>query len=106
VGSDQRSNSSTQGEIRYRLTPVVHGQATQVELAIGYSLRGSFAQIARPGLVRDMTSRLVTDFANNLNRAISMPGAERPQLRPLNGISLVLGLVRSKLGSILRDRRR
>jgi carbon-monoxide dehydrogenase small subunit len=106
AGSDQRSNSSTQGEIRYHLTPVEDGQTTHVELAVGYSLRGILAQIARHGLVRDMASRLVTDFANNLNRAISMPGAERPRSKPLNGIGFVLRLVKSRLESILRDRRR
>jgi len=47
IGSDRRSRSSTQGEIRYRLVPTEQGAATRVELSIGYSLRGMLAQIAR-----------------------------------------------------------
>src|SRR6202035_100279 len=53
AGSDQRSRSSTQGEIRYHLVPIKRGTATRVELSIGYSLKGMLAQIARDGLVGD-----------------------------------------------------
>ena len=56
MGSDQRSRSSTQGEIRYHLVPTEQGAATRVELSIGYSLRGMLAQIARDGLVRDLAA--------------------------------------------------
>ncbi len=62
MGSDQRSRSSTQGEIRYRLVPTEQGAATRVELSIGYSLKGMLAQIARDGLVRDLAARLTADF--------------------------------------------
>ena len=93
IGSDQRSRSSTQGEIRYHLVPIEQGAATRVELSIGYSLRGMLAQIARDGLVRDLAARLTADFARNLDRHLS--GIGRVGLgrdrEDLDGVSLLIG---------------
>jgi aerobic carbon-monoxide dehydrogenase small subunit len=71
IGNDNRSRSSTQGEIRYRLEPLGQGAATQVNFSIGYSLRGMLAQFARPGVVSDLAERMTADFAGNLDRALS-----------------------------------
>jgi carbon-monoxide dehydrogenase small subunit len=104
TGSDQRSRSSTQGEIRYRLVPGEQGAATRVELSIGYSLRGMLAQIAREGLVRDLAARLTADFARNLDRHLS--GAPVDQVvsgsQNLNGASLLIGLLRRRAWKVMR----
>jgi carbon-monoxide dehydrogenase small subunit len=104
TGSDQRSRSSTQGEIRYRLVPSEQGAATRVELSIGYSLRGMLAQIAREGLVRDLAARLTADFARNLDRHLS--GAPVDQVvsgsQNLNGASLLIGLLRRRAWKVMR----
>jgi carbon-monoxide dehydrogenase small subunit len=104
MGSDQRSRSSTQGEIRYRLVPIEQGTATRVELSIGYSLKGMLAQIARDGLVRDLAARLTADFARNLDRHLSgVPvdsTAEGPQ--NLNGVSLLFSLLRERALTTIR----
>jgi carbon-monoxide dehydrogenase small subunit len=93
IGNDRRSRSSTQGEIRYRLTPIEQGAATRVDLSIGYTLTGMLAQVGRPGLVRDLAARLITEFAGNLDRRLSgtSPGDVLPT--ELSGISLVSGLL-------------
>ncbi len=104
TGSDQRSRSSTQGEIRYQLVPTEQGAATRVELSIGYSLRGMLAQIAREGLVRDLAARLTSDFARNLDRHLSGVGqdgaAEGSQ--DLNGLSLLMNLLRTRARKAMR----
>jgi carbon-monoxide dehydrogenase small subunit len=104
TGSDQRSRSSTQGEIRYRLVPTEQDAATRVELSIGYSLRGMLAQIAREGLVRDLAARLTADFAQNLDRHLS--GAEVDQAvsgsQNLNGASLLIDLLRRRAWKVMR----
>ena len=104
MGSDQRSRSSTQGEIRYQLVPIEQGTATRVELSIGYSLKGMLAQIARDGLVRDLAARLTADFARNLDRHLSgVPvdsTAEGPQ--NLNGVSLLFSLLRERALTTIR----
>jgi carbon-monoxide dehydrogenase small subunit len=104
MGNDQRSRSSTQGEIRYRLIPIEQGAATRVELSIGYSLRGMLAQIAREGLVRDLAGRLTADFAGNLNRHLSGAAPDRSAEASLNlnGVSLLIGLLRTRARKALQ----
>jgi carbon-monoxide dehydrogenase small subunit len=104
MGSDQRSRSSTQGEIRYRLTPTEQGAATRVELLIGYSLRGMLAQIAREGLVRDLAARLTADFARNLDRHLSGVRSEgaAAQAQDLNGMSLLIDFLRVRTRKAVR----
>jgi aerobic carbon-monoxide dehydrogenase small subunit len=96
MGSDRRGRSSTQGEIRYHLVPIEHGAATHVELAIGYSLRGMLAQIAREGLVRDFAARLAADFARDLDRQLSgiSRGGSAARSQHLDGVSLLINLLR------------
>jgi carbon-monoxide dehydrogenase small subunit len=101
IGSDRRSRSSTQGEIRYRLLPIDAGAATRVELSIGYSLTGMLAQIGRAGLVRDLASRLIATFAANLDRRLS-GGASGESATELNGVSLVLAVLRERAASLFR----
>jgi aerobic carbon-monoxide dehydrogenase small subunit len=104
TGSDQRSRSSTQGEIRYRLVPIEQGIATGVELSIGYSLRGMLAQIAREGLVRDLAARLTADFASNLDRQLSGAAESGPveQAQAINGVTLIFDLLRTRVRQIVR----
>jgi len=94
IGNDRRSRSSTQGEIRYRLMPVEQG--TRIDLSIGYTLTGMLAQVGRAGLVRDLASRLIAEFAGNLDRRLS--GATSADSAPaeLNGMSLVFGSLRAR----------
>jgi len=100
IGSDQRSRSSTQGDIRYRLFPLDNGTSTRVELSIGYSLRGFLAQIAREGLVRDLAKRLTAEFARNLG--LSLSGATPEQPRQLNGLTVAFDLLKKALWKALR----
>jgi carbon-monoxide dehydrogenase small subunit len=104
TGSDQRSRSTTQGEIRYRLASFEQGAATHVELAIGYSLRGMLAQIAREGLVRDLAARLTADFASNLDRQLSGAAESGPveQAKAIDGAALMFDLLRTRVRRIVR----
>jgi carbon-monoxide dehydrogenase small subunit len=104
TGSDQRSRSSTQGEIRYHLLPTEQGAATRVELSIGYSLRGMLAQIAREGLVRDLAARLTADFARNLDRHLAGIRRDGPAegSQHLNGVSLLINLLRARARKAIR----
>ena len=104
IGRDQRSRSSTQGEIRYHLVPTEQGAATRVELSIGYSLKGMLAQIARDVLVRDLAARLTADFARNLDRHLSgapVNGAA-DNSQNLNGVSLLIDLLRRRAQKVIR----
>jgi carbon-monoxide dehydrogenase small subunit len=103
IGNDQRSRSTTQGEIRYRLLPENEDKSTRVELAIGYSLTGMLAQVGRSGLVRDLAARLVSEFAGNLDRRLSGDTTSATsRAADLNGISLVFGLLRDRAARMLQ----
>jgi len=102
IGNDQRSHSSTQGDIRYRLLPTEGGTSTRVELSIGYSLRGFLAQIAREGLVRDLAKRLTAEFARNLGSSLAGTAPEQP--RQLNGLILAFDLLKKALQKAFRLR--
>jgi carbon-monoxide dehydrogenase small subunit len=97
IGNDRRSRSSTQGEIHYRLVPIEQGAATRVDLSIGYTLTGMLAQVGRPGLVRDLAARLIAEFAGNLDRRLSGTSPDAAVAADLNGVSLVLGLLRARV---------
>ena len=95
IGSDRRSRSSTQGEIRYRLVPIEKG--TRVDLSIGYTLTGVLAQVGRPGLVRDLAARLIAEFAGNLDRRLSGTSPGDATLAELNGMALVFSVLRARV---------
>jgi carbon-monoxide dehydrogenase small subunit len=103
IGRDRRSRSFAQGEIRYRLVPAEQGASTQVEISIGYSLRGMLAQIAREGLVRELVARLTAEFAGNLDLRLS--GAEpsgTARATELNGLALFAGVVLRRARNFFR----
>jgi len=104
IGRDQRSRSATQGEIRYQLVAVDHGAATRIDLSIGYSLTGVLAQIARPGLVRDLAARLTAEFARNLERRLAgvAPDGPAATTQGLNGAALLIDLLRARTRDFFR----
>ncbi|UFZ07162.1 2Fe-2S iron-sulfur cluster-binding protein [Bradyrhizobium ontarionense] len=108
MGHDQRSRTSTSGQISWRMVPIDEGRATRVELAIGYSLSGPLAQIARDGFVRDLAARITTVFAQNcdkhLNGATTQAASEQPQR--LNALALLLDVARTRLTVLARRLRR
>lgn len=105
TGNDRRSRSSTQGEIRYRLTPIEQGAASLVTFSIGYSLRGTLAQFARPRLVRDIAERMTADFARNLDHALSglPPDGRAANATSLDGITLLGNILGRRTRRLLRN---
>ena len=100
IGTDRRSHSATQGEIRYRLIPLDGDTATAVELSIGYTLTGLLAQVGRPGLVQDLARRLVADFAGNLDRRMSGASPQEAAPAELSGWSIVSDVLRARVARV------
>ncbi|WP_315799246.1 2Fe-2S iron-sulfur cluster-binding protein [Bradyrhizobium sp. SZCCHNRI3043] len=107
TGRDQRSRTSTSGQISWCMLPIDEGRATRVALAIGYSLSGPLAQIARDGLVRDLASRITTTFAQNCDRHLNGTAgpAETPEPQRLNALALLLDVARNRLTGLARRMR-
>ncbi len=96
AGADAGGRSSTQGVIRYRVLNGASAGTAQVELQVGYTLKGPLAQFSRPGLVRDLAARIVAAFSANLEAKL---GGKAPVVSAhgLNPISLLIGLLRSRI---------
>ncbi|WP_257165833.1 2Fe-2S iron-sulfur cluster-binding protein [Bradyrhizobium sp. SRS-191] len=108
TGRDQKSRTSTSGQISWRMVPIDDGRKTRVLLTIGYSLSGPLAQIARDGLVRDLASRITTTFAQNCDSYLSgaTNQAARDQPQRLNAVGLLLDVALSRLGALVRGLRK
>ena len=102
AGSDAGGRSATQGEIRYRVGPGEAPGTARIDLAVGYTLKGSLAQFGRPGLVRDLAGRLGADFAANLEARLS--GAPAPTTAGLNPLRLLLSTLLAPLWRRLSGR--
>ncbi|HEY7661665.1 MAG TPA: 2Fe-2S iron-sulfur cluster-binding protein [Xanthobacteraceae bacterium] len=96
-GRDRRSNSTTQGVIRYRLL-AAEPQSTRVELGIGYRLTGMLAQFGRSELVRDIASRLIELFARNLEDRLAGRGQTHPPAE-LGAASLLFSALAKRVGT-------
>lgn len=105
AGDDRRSRSTTQGEIRYALTPIRDGAATRVDLSIGYTLTGMLAQIGRSGLVRDVAQRLVAAFAANLDRKLSGNSPAEGEAS-VNALAILIDALRERMARWLGGGRR
>jgi carbon-monoxide dehydrogenase small subunit len=94
AGTDSGSRSRTRGELAYRLTPEADGGQTRVAVTVEYDLQGPLAQFSRSGLARDFASRVVAEFAANLNRALGAGEAHRAEApRSLDVLGLLWSLV-------------
>ena len=99
-GRDQRSASATRGLIRYRLLPA-EGDATRVELNVGYRLTGPLAQFSRSDLVRDIASRLIGVFAQNVQAQLAGT-QERGPAAEFDAGGVFVSAVASRIRSLLR----
>ncbi len=103
-GADRRSGSRVTGSVDYRLSAVAGpsgGEATRVDVVIGYALTGLLAQIGRSGLARDLAQRIGEAFAQNIDARLRAPsGAAAPQVR-LSALALVLAAMRARLRAVL-----
>jgi aerobic carbon-monoxide dehydrogenase small subunit len=96
VGTDGRNRSSTEGEVRYRVKPL-DANRTRVDLSIGYTLKGTLAQLGRPALVKGLASRIIAEFAGNLDRRLSGTPLPAANAAPegLNALSFFFATLRA-----------
>jgi carbon-monoxide dehydrogenase small subunit len=76
---------------------LIDADRTRVDLSIGYTLKGTLAQLGRPALVQGLATRITAEFANNLDRRLSgaPEGVANAAPSDLNGLSLFFGAVRA-----------
>jgi aerobic-type carbon monoxide dehydrogenase small subunit (CoxS/CutS family)/carbon monoxide dehydrogenase subunit G len=95
-GRDSGSNSSAEGDLRWRVAPDDETGGSLVLVTLSWRLTGLLAQFNRANLVADLVGRLAATFAANLEADLA--GRERPVERaPLNGLALLWTLLKAKL---------
>jgi uncharacterized protein len=100
-----RNRGRAQASIESSL--VAEDGATRVDLVTDLSLSGMVAQYGR-GLIQDISSQIVTSFAECLQAQLIAAPEEAatvtPQARPVGGLSLFFGAVRRALAGLFRRR--
>jgi carbon-monoxide dehydrogenase small subunit len=105
-GGDKRSGSRVSGSVDYRLTAMAGsaagGEATRVDVVIGYQLTGMLAQFGRSNMARDLAARMGEAFAQNLDAALRGDAAAPAQPAPIRALSLAWQVIAARLRALLR----
>lgn len=101
-----RNRGRAQATIESRLSPL--GGGTRVDLATDLTLSGPAAQYGR-GMIQDVSSQLVTSFAECLQAQLAASPEEAEaaiaaQAKPLSGLALAFGALRRALARLLGRR--
>ena len=102
-----RNRGRAQATIESRLSPL-GGDSTRVDITTDLTLSGPAAQYGR-GMVQDISSQLVTSFAQCLQAQLvaareEAEAAVAAQAKPLSGLALAFAALRRKLARIFRRR--
>jgi aerobic carbon-monoxide dehydrogenase small subunit len=106
AGTDSGSRSRTRGELAYRLTPEASGQQTRVAVTVEYDLQGPLAQFSRSNLAKEFASRVVAEFAANLNRALGAgEAATAVSPRSLNALGMLWAMIWDRVRALFHRAR-
>ena len=98
---DTRSGTAAQGDVRYRLSPANGGQATRVDITLGYALAGPLAQFSRGAIARDIARKLTEAFGENLRQRLTGGTAADTRPAELNAGSVMWSVLISRLRSVV-----
>jgi aerobic carbon-monoxide dehydrogenase small subunit len=112
-GVDRKGGSRVSGRVDTRLTACrgdSGGEATHVDVVIGYALTGLLAQLGRSGLARSLAQRIGESFAQNLDTRLCIPSGAAPPVagreQRLGAMSLLLAALRDRVRALLAGLRR
>ena len=99
LGRDKRGKGGADASIDATLTPVADG--TRVSMSTDVKFSGQAAQLGRPSVIKDVSTRLVDEFAEcvrarlttDVATAAASP-ADLHEQKPLSGLALVWAAVR------------
>jgi carbon monoxide dehydrogenase subunit G len=75
-GADRATNSRVKGDAKFSLQEAEEG--TRVQIVVDYALSGALAQFGRPGIVKEIASKLTQQFAANLRARLTESTAGEP----------------------------
>jgi carbon monoxide dehydrogenase subunit G len=94
-GRDTRGKGGAEGRVESRLAPI-EGGGTQVRMDTDLKFSGQAAQLGRPGVVKDVSNKLVDQFAACIEAQLSAAPEEaaaavQQAQKPISGLSLAIG---------------
>ncbi len=97
-GRDTRGKGGAEGTVESALSGA--GTGTLVEMATDLRFSGQVAQLGRPGVVRDVSNKLVDQFAACIKAQLSAPQDEAAAAlveaqKPVSGFSLAIAALAS-----------
>jgi carbon monoxide dehydrogenase subunit G len=100
-GRDTRGKGGAQGEVKSALT-AADGGGTRVDMATDLHFSGQVAQLGRPGVVQDVSNKLVDQFANCIKAQLSASPEEAAAVvtetgKPISGLSLAIAALVSTI---------
>lgn len=111
-GRDKRGQGTAAATIVSRLVEEEGG--TRVDVETDFTITGRLARFGRGGMIQDVSNRLLRDFSVCLQARLveqrpepqaPPPPAQPPPSRQVNGLAILLSIVRDRLRSLLRGRR-
>lgn len=98
-GRDTGSGSAAEGEVIWRVLPADgdHTTGSMLLVTLSWRLSGRLAQFNRAGLVQDIVQRLASDFAANLDKAMTGAPVSSSQVKPISLWSLLWTILKSRL---------
>jgi uncharacterized protein len=100
-GRDTRGKGGADGTVASVLSPL-DGAGTRVEMATDLRFSGQVAQLGRPGVVQDVSNKLVDQFAECIKAQLSASPQQAQAAvvearKPISGIALVVAALVSAL---------
>lgn len=108
TGRDKRGKGCADAFVDARLT-AIDGGGTRVTMDADVKFSGQAAQLGRPSVIQDVSTRLVDQFAQCLRAQLGSASSQDAQARaqkPLSGLSLFVAAVRGALARLFRFRPR
>jgi carbon monoxide dehydrogenase subunit G len=106
TGVDRKGGSRGQVKVGYSIAPTEGG--TQVEIDADVTLSGAAAQFGRTGLINEMSSRLIGEFANCLEAKLEAGTAEEAaaiKAGEVRGISLFFSSLAAWFKNLFRRKK-
>ena len=102
-GSDKRGQGGASATIVNTLHAVDGG--TRVDAVTDYTITGRLASFGRGGMIRDVSNRLLGDFAACLQARLESEATAPPEAAPqIKGFSLIWGVFLDRLKRLFRRR--
>ena len=99
-GQDKRGQGSAKATIVSTMRD--DGELTHVDVETDFTITGRLARFGRGGMIKDISNRLLKEFASCLQERIEAPPAAATTAKPVGGFSLFFRVLVDRLRRLFR----